>query len=195
MILSELKANAVDKVMTGYPTEVRMSVSAAIRNGLALMQRHHKKEEIRRGAGKSAPVENKWSWRTGALAKSYRIFMKKGDMIGYYGSNSQYSRSIEDGGTIRPRRAKMLAIPLDAAKYGVGGTVSARHHSDLFMIRSKKGNLLLVKAEAGGITPMFVLKDMVKLPARPSIKRTEKATVDKVQDMIADAAVRPLEGK
>ena len=195
MILSQLKSDATSEIMTGYPKEVRQSISKAIRKGLVMMERHHKKQEIRRGAGKAAAVADRWSWRTGALAKSYRIYMKKGDLVGYYGSNQKYARILEEGGTIRPKRGKYLAIPLDAAKYGVGGSVTARHHKDLFAVRSKKGTLILDKAAKAGITPMFVLKKKVKLDPRKTIERTEKANLDKVNDLVADAAVKPLEGK
>lgn len=194
MILSKLAAAKVEEMATGYPKAVRADVSKAVRNGLALMERHHKKKEIKRNAGKSASVANRWSWRTGALAKSFRIFWKSGALEGYYGSQSKYSRMVEGGGTVRPKRAKFLAIPLDAAKYGVGGGVSPRHHRNLFPITSKKGNLLLVKGGAGSIVPMYVLKKMVKIPARPTLKRTEAATIDKATNLIADAAVKSLGG-
>lgn len=174
---------------------MRMKISRAILNGLIVIERHHKTEEIRRRAGQSAPVADKWTWRTGALAKSYERFWKPGDLVGYYGSPTKYARMMEEGGTVRPKRAKMLAIPLKAAKYGVGGGLPPSKRDDLFMIRSRKGNLLLVKAAAAGITPMFVLKDQVKIDPRRTIERTEKKKMPEVEKLIADAAVEPFGGK
>ena len=47
------------------------------------------------------------------------------------------------GGTIRAKRSKYLTIPLVAEAYAR----SARRFPDLFVIKSKKGNLLLVKPD------------------------------------------------
>lgn len=72
---------------------------------------------------------------------------------------------------IKPVSAKMLAIPLNAAKTaaGVARYKSPRDVPGLHLIKSKAGNLLLVKTIGKGkgkIIPMFVLKSMVTVPAR-----------------------------
>jgi hypothetical protein len=194
MIGKAITPKELARELEQYPEKMRRQVSFAVRNGLVVYERHHKKEEIRRGAGKSGSVEGRFTSRTGALAKSYRMYWSKGDLEGWYGSESKYSAMIEKGGKIKPTRAQMLAIPLSAAKYGVGGGVGPRHYDNLFMIKSRKGNLLLAKAQGAGIVPMFVLKKQVKIPARPTIERTEKAKTNEVHKLIADAAVAPFGG-
>lgn len=86
----------------------------------------------------------------------------------------------EHGGTITANgrysvcgKGKMLAIPLGPAKtkagFARGGPCD---DPDLFMIKSKKGNLLLVKKTGkgpkAGITPYFLLKRSVTI--RPGLK-------------------------
>jgi len=72
----------------------------------------------------------------------------------------KYARIHELGGKIRPKRAKMLTIPLP----GVKGR--AANYPDAFIIRSKKGNLLIVEKSGLGIKPLFALKSEVDIPAR-----------------------------
>lgn len=72
-----------------------------------------------------------------------------------------YARIHEKGGTIKPKKAKMLTIPLPGIK-GV-----AANYPDAFIITSKKGNVLLVEKKGKkGLRPLFVLKKEVKIPAR-----------------------------
>lgn len=72
-----------------------------------------------------------------------------------------YARPLEKGKTIRPKKAKMLTIPLPGIK-GV-----AANFPDAFIIKSKKGNVLLVEKKGKkGLRPLFVLKKSVKIPAK-----------------------------
>lgn len=63
------------------------------------------------------------------------------------------------GGPIRPKRAKMLTIPLP----GVKG--EAKEYPDAFIIKSKKGNVLLVEPsdDESGFKPLFLLRDEVTI--------------------------------
>lgn len=196
MFHMELRTSGLVTSLATMPARMDNALSLAVRKGLVLLERHHKKEEIRRGGGKSAPVPDKWTWRTGALAKSYRIYWNRGDLVGYYGSESKYSAILERGGEIKPRKAKRLAIPLDAAKYGVGNaTKSPRDYDGLFYLVSKKGNELLARHGERGLEPMFVLKKSVTLAARPTIKRTEEAQADNIAELMADASLSVWKGK
>lgn len=72
-----------------------------------------------------------------------------------------YARIHEKGGTIKPKTAKALTIPLPGIK-GV-----AANYPDAFIIKSKAGNTLLVESKGKkGLRPLFVLKKSVKIPAR-----------------------------
>lgn len=79
----------------------------------------------------------------------------------------KYARIHEFGGKIRPVKAKMLTIPLP----GIKGR--AANYPDSFIIKSKKGNLLIVeKAGKRGIRPLFALKKEVTIPARHWLSRS-----------------------
>lgn len=102
--------------------------------------------------------------RTGRLAASIRSQVREGSgrLVEIAISSSvPYASAQERGGTIRPRRGQYLAIPLD------GSTLAPRARPGLFVVRSRLGNLLLVRRnEAGGITPVFVLKREIVLRGR-----------------------------
>ena len=91
---------------------------------------------------------------------------------GVVGSNLAYARIHELGGTIRPRRAKYLTIPLPATLTAQSGASRgrARDFRDTFIKRSKAGNLIIFRENGGSITPLFVLKKSVSIPARPYLR-------------------------
>lgn len=78
----------------------------------------------------------------------------------------KYARIQEKGGKIRPKKAKMLTIPLPGIK-GV-----AANFPDAFIITSKKGNVLLVERKGTGLRPLFVLKKEVTIPASHWLSRS-----------------------
>jgi hypothetical protein len=130
----------------------------------------------------------------GWLQKSFRVgHSPRGapldQVVSWLASRSPYGPIHETGGTIRPKRRRMLAIPLPAAltegrqlkgeavrlapaamKFGKTqirkGERTLYARKDLTFIKSKKGNALLVKKVGDRIVPMYVLKASVKIPAR-----------------------------
>lgn len=85
-----------------------------------------------------------------------------------------YAATHEFGAVITPKRRQWLTIPLDAAKSSAGiPRLSAPEaiNQGAFFVMSRRGNLLIAKARrGGGITPLFALKKMVKIPARPYLR-------------------------
>lgn len=166
-------------------------VSDAVGQGIRYMQQHHKTREVRRGGG--APVAGRWTYRTGEASRSFRIGWRKGDMQGSYYTSLKRLRMLEEGGTIRPKKGKYLAIPTDAAKHGVGPAASPREYSGIFFMMSKRGNPMLVRAKGkSGIEVMFHLRKEVKLSPRPTLERTVKSTATVVTERMADAVQRGL---
>ena len=117
--------------------------------------------------------------RTGALARSLGPAVVVGDTLPALkmtlGTTSRYARIHEHGGVI-VAKGKKLAIPLGAAKTAAGVSRGGplTYGGKLFPIRSKTGNLLLVrriggrKAKKSGhsFEPLFVLKDSVRIRPR-----------------------------
>lgn len=79
----------------------------------------------------------------------------------------------QTGGTIRPRRAKYLAIPLTPEARRAGSARQWWKNAEAagrrpFVWKSRNGNLLLgYRRPRAGLTPMFLLKLSVRIPARP----------------------------
>jgi len=87
-------------------------------------------------------------------------------------TNPVYAGVHEFGATIRPTRGRYLAIPLGAARSGAAGGVSKgpRDFAGGFFFRSRAGNLLFgvrTGGRVGRLIPLFVLKESVRIPARP----------------------------
>lgn len=107
--------------------------------------------------------------RTGTAAASVRPVPAKveGDTVtGGVGSNVRYLHFLYRGGTIRPRNAKHLAIPIGEAltPAGVPRFPSPRDAGKLIFIISKAGNKLLVRKNPDkSLTPLFVLKSQVTI--------------------------------
>ena len=77
------------------------------------------------------------------------------------------------GGTITAKRSKYLTIPLAPEAYGR----KARRFPDLFVIKSKKGNLLLVKPDkSSGSVPRK--KFSAKKEAKRKLPKTERPKVE-----------------
>ncbi len=103
------------------------------------------------------------------IAKSVKIKGGAGDFTEITGQvGAPFPMSVhERGATIRPKRAKFLAIPLPAAVDSRGVLVMRpRQWPDTFVQKSKRGNLLIFQQRGDGIVPLFLLKRKVKLPPR-----------------------------
>jgi phage gpG-like protein len=87
-------------------------------------------------------------------------------------TNPVYAGVHEFGATIRPTRGRFLAIPLAAARSGAAGGVSVgpRDYAGGFFFRSRNGKLLFGMRSGGRVgrlIPLFVMKESVRIPARP----------------------------
>lgn len=87
---------------------------------------------------------------------------------GQVGTNVPYLYFQYTGGTIRPRNARNLAIPIGNAltPAGVPRYATPRQIPDLIFIpRTRAGNTILaLRKPGGGIDPLFVLKKQVTIP-------------------------------
>ncbi len=133
--------------------------------------------QITRLSGPTTPAS--LSVRTGALRRSIRHEVVQTGryaytLIGVIGQGVPYARIHEFGGTIEPKKAKHLAIPLQrGAKTAFGPSA---YPGKLTFIKSKAGNKLLAEVTGRGtrrrIKPVFVLKKQVVVPARLGFRQT-----------------------
>lgn len=146
-----------------------------------------------RVSGGSQPLRD-----TGALMASLSARGAKGHIEQYgrnslvFGTNLIEARIHQDGGVIKPRNAKKLAIPLTKEARRAG---SPRNFADkLFAKRSKKGNLILAAAAPNGqgVTAQYLLVDQVTIPARPFLGLTP-ALIEKIGLIFTDYIVDQLD--
>lgn len=130
--------------------------------------------------------------RTGSLRRSFGKSVLGGTAgkpltLLVYSQGVKYARLQEYGGTIRPKRAKNLTIPLDDALTGSGAPrytsardLLSRYPEDVFFFTSKKGNTFLASyGKPGGkrrkeedVQLLYILKKQVEVPARLGFRDT-----------------------
>lgn len=183
------KIKVLEKLLAPGPRQMR--VSLAIRDGLAILEKHHKTKKFKRGGYGAKPVAGKLTWRTGQLARSYKIEYRKGALSGAYGSDLRRSKIHEFGGVIKAKK-KNLAIPTKYARQGKrmhhGSSLWPRDYPPGVLFRPA-GKRYLAKAQGDKIIPMFILRPYVKIPARPTLKKSLARVIRRIDDMIADAMI------
>jgi hypothetical protein len=107
-----------------------------------------------------------------------------------------YARIQEEGGTIVPKKAKYLTIPLPAAlnANGTPKKQKARDWDKTFIIESKKGNLLIVRREGKALTPLYVLKTQVYIPPRLNLRASVDAAMPAWIDELGDKLLTAMLG-
>ncbi len=115
------------------------------------------------GAGGSPPARHSQDFADSIAARVI------GDAEGIrIGSSARQARQLQEGGEIRPRRARMLAIPIDRAAYGK----RPRDFGDLTLAmplarRGGKRTLLLGRQDGSGFQALFVLTRVVRTKPHP----------------------------
>jgi len=147
---------------------------------------------IERSARKKMPG------KTGDLGRSFKaeFVEKKGGKIsaGAF-SDLVYARIQEYGGTILPKRAKMLAVPITPKAKRIR---PREWGSDaLTLIRSKKNQLILatIQQNKNGkdtIKPQYVLKRSVKLQPQNYIADVEKEIGQTAEQILGKSVIATL---
>lgn len=96
------------------------------------------------------------------------------------GTNLEYARIHQYGGTITPKRAKALTVPVHVKAYGKRAADfpdlvyiprrGAGKDAILAMVKARKGKGGSLMRAGAQIIPYFVLKRSVKIPARPFLQ-------------------------
>jgi hypothetical protein len=111
-----------------------------------------------------------WQNQTGDLTRSIQIVrparVVDDFVIGQWGSTDlAYALILEIGGTIRPKKAKFLAVPVTDAARKAG---SPRNMPGLVYVQSVKGQPMLVEEFTGKV--QYILKKLVTIPAHPYLR-------------------------
>ena len=99
----------------------------------------------------------------------------------------RYARIQEEGGTVRPRRAKFLTIPLDPAKYpsGVSRFKTARDAPNLTLAVSAAGQYMLVNKDTG--EPWYLLRRRVKIKGKHYLRDAMRKAAGLMPPAVSEA--------
>jgi phage gpG-like protein len=86
------------------------------------------------------------------------------------GTNLIYSRIHQEGGTIRAKSGKYLAIPLPTLSVSERRTKGPRDFPNTFIARSRAGNLIVFQRNGSAVRPLFVLKTSVTIKRRKFLR-------------------------
>lgn len=99
--------------------------------------------------------------------------------VAAWGTNKAYAAIQQTGGTITPKRARKLTIPAgpwtrtQMRRFGATprACITGMKAAGYSVWTHKGGNVILArKGKKGAIRPLFILKDQVKIPARPFLQ-------------------------
>lgn len=148
----------------------------------------------------AAPVQ------TGRLQESgtaEEIVLEGSELVKRWGFNSKYARIQDQGGTVLPVRARMLAIPLDPVKTAAGASRYSSPLEDtgaghgMFLMRFA-GKLFLARIvgskAARRVEFRWMLVPSVTLQGNGYVTRTVEAWKDRVPQFVADEVGRAITG-
>lgn len=119
---------------------------------------------------------------TGELARSWEVAVgvSGSEVSGSVRSEVPYARIHNEGGTVRPRRGKYLAIPLrPPLPRGAGRRMMPRHDATPMRAwRSRRGNLLLWDVSRSPPQPRYLLRRETQIPATRYIDIAVEASTD-----------------
>lgn len=164
---------AADKLSPRNRARLAVEVELEMRKYLhrvasALITRHSRKwsytyrgPDLQRRSGKGL-----------TSVKNFIVKREAEDVAGHMRLNF-YMAVHEHGAIVRARRSQYLTIPLEAAldANGIPKKRSARDWRNTFIAKSRAGNLIIFHREGRRITPLYVLKKRVRIPARLGLRK------------------------
>lgn len=183
-----------DGVLTKLPavlkTEIRDYLDSV---ALALAKRHG-------NPWPTGTTKSSLSYRSGALIASIKDSVAVygssiSDIYGTIGSDRVYAGIQETGGTIYPKNAQYLTVPLPAALNQDGTPIKAkaRDWDNTFIIRGKSGSLLIVQQFGGDIIPLYVLVKSVTIPPRLKMLETIETGMTYFQERTVEAMLKAFQ--
>lgn len=162
----------------GLVSRIREKARQLNARGSIIIQDEIKRQLSLRASPPSSPAGEPPALRTGTLRRAVQI-----DLTGLTEPNpsvdvgpdlrvAPYARIQELGGTIRPRRAKALAVPIgqEGRRAARESLRSLRSLNLTLVLRRGRPPLLVRKGPRGSFKPLFVLLNKVTLPARPYMR-------------------------
>lgn len=200
--------------LTGNPV-FRSFVLKGLRKVVALVELTHKRDVVLKGRKAQSRKNGPWAKRTGELSKSFHSNVDAKELSATYGTQLSRAAVVELGtqvalgGPLKSSKVgaggkrKLLAIPTDNARVGVGGAVAPSKRDDLMFVQSRKGTKMLVKV--GGFTAtgkkkaaiplkvMYILVPEVTIAPHPTLDPTAKKAQAGTKAAMAAAIAQGLE--
>ncbi len=109
-------------------------------------------------------------------------------------AGAAYLRVHEYGGTVTPRGARFLAIPLPAALNPNGTPIKddPRAWTNTFVQKSRAGNLLIFRRQGAGIVPLYALKSSVTLRPRLGARDLARERMPYLTSKVLDTVLAGL---
>ncbi len=177
------------------PAKIRDRVGGkAMNQGALLLESYIRTEKL---SGQVLRV------RSGRLRSSitHRVAQEGDDTVARVGTNVIYAKIHEYGGTITPKNAQYLTIPLPVALTAAG--VARYRARDLISQPSLGGfkatffrnHVLYGKYPSGRVVPVFVLKKSVRIPERSYMRSSLREKAREVILMVFKTIKDVVEGK
>jgi phage gpG-like protein len=196
--VDQKQAQALDVRLAKFPIRLKREVAIILDRGLndALQWMiSHRLSGSPSRPGFKKPDAEPLGQLSGSLAHSWkvRVQSKQDEVVGEIRQDQRfkarvYARIHEFGGTIRAKNVQFLTIPLTME----ARQRRARQIAGLFTIRSRAGNLLLVRRRAASIEPLYSLKREVRMPARPFLRPTAEMFFPRIARQLVTALNRAL---
>lgn len=186
------------EAMQGAGDNIRDEVISSSRSAIAIMSASGAKKGIRDGidihgkpfapvkyprpSGKSGfPLRDK-----GLLGASIAATMPQETVI--LTANAPGARLLNNGGIVRPKRAKALAIPISKEAGRVGSPGGGRFPRPIFFRATRSASNVvgtLCEAVGGVLVVHYILVKEVRVPGRQYLGWSA-GTLDKIQTLLAD---------
>jgi len=145
--------------------------------------------------------------RSGLLRNSIGYNIDESTMTSVVGSGARtgmarvkYADIHAKGGTIRPKKAKYLAIPLPSIMQKSrallrGNPLGPRDFTNTFFYKTRTGTLILAQKKGRGIQNLFVMKKSVKIPRRDYVSATMDIMQREAGQVFAESLAKVEAGK
>lgn len=136
--------------------------------------------------------------QSGELRDSWKI--ERGERKSSVYSSVPYAAILETGGTITPKRAKALAVPVSpeakkrAARMGARAAIAS--FGNTRTVKTKRGNLLIVRDVRGKRARgevLFFLAGKVRIAARPYVDRSIESAWPAMETVFVETVMRSIE--
>ena len=134
-----------------------------------------------------AVVETLTKNPTGALARSFKHELRGGsgtpELV--VGSPQPYAEIQDTGGTIYPKRARRLAVPLPGVPRGMG---PREWPTPLVLIKGR----VLAETRGKRVIPRFVLKQSVTIPGTRYVEKAMDSSRDALKEVLGEEVAAAL---